>query len=77
MLRSYSFTDTYVNENSEMPGEALILQGDDTRGAVCWCAVPRGWCSSVQEMLQEEVLPSRDVITHHDRTHAALSAPMS
>lgn len=71
MLRSCSFTDAYVNENSKIPGEALVLQRDDTRGAACWCAVPRGCCSSVQGMLHREVLPSRDVLTHHGRIHTA------
>lgn len=41
-----------------------------------WCAAPRGWCSSGRRCCRE-VLPSRDVVTHHDRTHAALSAPVS
>lgn len=41
-----------------------------------WCAVPRGWCGSGKRSCRE-VLPSRDVLTHQDRIHAALFAPVS
>lgn len=35
---------------------------------------PPGLVQLWQEMLQRKVLPSRDVVTHPDRIHAALSA---